>query len=161
VETVGGYKEFVEKSSFMVLEKLRRQLHNSPTQRIDVLLITSNKRYSIKLLSSYVSTLGIRFIVFQKQGAFDGWMDTGLFNSQLPTQDNAWSYDHLHSRLIGIRQDSVTSDTSAVEVLKAIDKGNTENIAVVDNDKFRFIVNRGNILSKLLTATLFKNEANK
>lgn len=157
MESVGGYQDFVEKSSYGVLERLRTQLHDAPTQRIDVLLVTAGKKYSTKLLSSYVSTLGIRFIVFQQQKQFDGWMDAGLFNSQLPTRDSAWTYQKLHEELIGIRRDSVLPSASAVEVLKAIDQSNSENIAVVDDGRFRFIANRGNILSKLLTATLFKD----
>ena len=158
IESVGGYQEFVEKGSYVVLERLREQLRNSPTQRIDVLLVTSNKQYSTKLLSSYITTLGIRFVVFQNQNQFDGWIDSGLFNSQLPTnQDDSKSYEQLRSEILGIRQNKVSPSDSAVEVLKAMDQANTENIAVVENNQFRFIANRENILSKLITATLFQN----
>jgi len=159
MESIGGYRDFVEKSSYAVLEKLREQLRRSPTQRIDVLLITANRQYSTKLLSSYITTLGIRFVVFEDNGRFQGWIDAGLFNSQLPTQDETWPYSRLWSELIGIRQDSVAPVTSAIDVLKAMDMANTENMAVVEKERFRFIANRENILSKLLTSTLFKEPA--
>ncbi len=45
-----------------------------------------------------------------------------------------------------------------MDVLRAMDKTKSENIAVVDEGRFHFIANRGNILSKLLTSTLLAEE---
>lgn len=155
VESVGGFEEFVEKGSYSVLDNLRRKLQASPTQRIDVLLIVSGKRYSSRLLRSYISELAIRFVVFEKQNQFDGWIDAGLFISQLPTMDAQITYDDIRSNIIGIRQETVAPDDASVTVLKAMDNANLENIAVVDDNKFRFIADRGSILSKLIMLTLF------
>ena len=155
VESVGGFEEYVEKSSESLLTRLRQKLRNSPTQRIDVLLVVSGKSYSTKLLSSYISTLAIRFVVFQKENQFDGWMDAGLFNSQLSTKDEQLTYDGIRAKLIGIRYETASPSDSSIDVLKAMDKANIENIAVVDSTRFRFIAERGSILSKLITATLF------
>ena len=161
VDAVGGYQDFVEKSSFEVLERLKSKLHQTPTQRIDVMLITSGRIYSTKLLSSYIASLGIRFVVFQDAGRFDGWMGAGLFNSQLPTQDDQWPYDRLRSELIGVSDASVSPAASAIDVLKAMDAAKVENMAVVDNGRFKFIANRESIIAKLLTASIFKNKESK
>ncbi len=158
VDSVGGFEEFVEKSSYSVLENLRQKLQTAPTQRIDVLLIVSGKKYSSRLLRSYISDLAIRFVVFQKQNQFDGWIDAGMFNSQLPTMDVQMTYDDIRRDIIGIRKETVAPGDSSVAVLKAMDKSNLENIAVVDGDQFRFIAERGSILSKLITTTLFKEK---
>lgn len=159
VESVGGYQEFVEKSSYSVLERIQSQLRESPGRRIDVLAVTSSKRYSSELLKSYITTLGIRFVVFQKNGEFDGWLEAGLFNSQLPGRDQLLSYATLRDHLLGVRTESVPSASSAIEVLKAMENVNAENIAVVDGGQFRFIADRGSILSKLMTASLLKQDA--
>lgn len=154
VEKVGGYRDFVEKSSYSVLEDVRQQLQRDPRRRIDVLLVTSGKRYDAQLLARYISTLGIRFVVFERDGRFDGWLDAGMFNAQLPTQEQSLAYDDLRSGLLGIHTDRVAPDASALAVLRTMDDARSEFVAVVDDDRFRFIAERGGILSRLMTSAL-------
>ena len=160
VDRVGGFEEVVRKGSSRLLDQLKRKLQESPGARIDVMMVTSDQRYSTKLLGNYITSLGIRFVVFQEEGRFAGWIDAGLFNSQLPSgeRDRIVTYPDLRQKILGISQDSVPPDTSALEVLKAMEASRSESIAVVEGKDFKFMVSRESIIAKLLTATLFQAE---
>jgi hypothetical protein len=84
VNAIGGYDAFVDKGSGQLLYELQDRLRQSPGQTIEVLGLRDGFRYSTKLLHSYVESLGIRYVVFQQGDHFVGWIDAGLFNSQLP-----------------------------------------------------------------------------
>lgn len=160
VNTVGGYEEFVFKGSAEFLDRLQRQLRESPGKTIDVLVVAAGHEYSTKLLRGYISALGIRYVVFEEGDRFVGWMDAGLFNSQLPPaeQEERWPFERLRDQLLGLHQQSVTPTTSALDVLKVMEAERVESIAIVDEDKFKSIVSREGIIAKLLTASVFKQE---
>ncbi len=160
VSTVGGYQDFVEKGSYAFLDQLRGQLQQSQGKTIDVLVVSSGREYSTKLLRSYVATLGIRYVVFRDGDRFAGWMEAGLFNSQLPPQDTdeRWSYAQLHDQLLGRHDDSVSSATSALDVLKKLEDVKVESIAIVDDGHFKSIVTREGIIAKLLAASILEQK---
>lgn len=160
VDRVGGFEEVVMKGSGALLDQLKRKLQEQPGARIDVMMVTSDQRYSTRLLGNYITSLGIRFVVFQEDGRFAGWIDAGLFNSQLPAgdRDRIVTYPDLRGQILGISQDAVAPGASALEVLKAMEQARSENIAVVDDGTFKFMVSRESIIAKLLTATLFEAE---
>src|SRR5262245_40659487 len=119
VSRVGGYEEFVFKGSAEFLDRLQQQLRQSNGKTIDVLVVASGNTYITKLLRSYIAALGIRYVVFEEGDRFAGWMDAGLFNSQLPVpkgQENQdeekWSYDYLREHLVGLHEQSVPTTMS-------------------------------------------------
>jgi CBS domain-containing protein len=157
---VGGYEEFTFKGSAEFLTQLQEQLRASPGKTIDVLVVAAGHEYSTKLLRSYIAALGIRYVVFEEGERFAGWMDSGLFNSQLPPTETEerWPYEQLRDRLLGLHKQSVAPTTSALDVLKLMEHERVESIAVVDDGKFKSIVSREAIIAKLLVASVFKQE---
>ena len=160
VNRVGGYEEFAVKGSAEFLAQLQQRLRESPGKTIDVLMIVSGHAYSTKLLRSYVAALGIRYVVFADDDRFVGWMDAGLFNSQLPPpeQDDQWPYERLRDQLLGLHTQSVAPTTSALNVLKLMESQKLESVAVVDEGRFKSIVSREGIIAKLLMASVLKEE---
>jgi hypothetical protein len=158
INAVGGYSDFIGKGSAVFLDQLRDQLRQDPKRKtIDVLVVTSGRQYSVKLLGMYISELGIRFIVFNQGTNFDSWIEAPLFSAQLPRLDNGdttVSYDQLRRETVGLRTDSIPSTTSAVETLKTMEKDGLANIAVVEGGQFKFIANRDSIVAKLFVASL-------
>lgn len=164
ISSVGGHAELVHKGSRRLLEVLKTQLQASPADRIDVMVLSGGREYSVKLLNLYITSLGIRFVVFEEDDQFRGWIGASLFNSQLsfgpaPDSEDEWkSYDALRSGLVGISQRSVPPEMPAIAVLRVMEAEDLENIPIVRDGKFQFIANRERLMSKLLTATIFKVE---
>jgi hypothetical protein len=158
VNAIGGYDAFVDKGSGQFLYELQERLRQSPGQTIEVLGLRDGYRYSTKLLHSYVESLGIRYVVFQEGDRFVGWIDAGLFNSQLPPpeRDEQWDYSQLLGALVGRHEQFVPAETSALDVLRIMEQEKLESIAVVENGAFKSMVSREAILAKLLTATILK-----
>jgi hypothetical protein len=158
ISAVGGYSDFIGKGSAIFLEQLRDQLRQDPKRKtIDVLVVTSGRQYSVKLLGMYISDLGVRFVVFNQGTNFDSWIEAPLFSAQLPRLDNGdtnVSYDQLRRDTVGLRTDSIPSTTTAVATLKTMEKDGLANIAVVEDGQFKFIANRDSIVAKLFVASL-------
>ncbi len=116
-------------------------------------MIRSDRKYSEQLLARYIAELGIKFIVFSHDDHFDGWIEAPLFSAQLARAERTASYDELRSRL-GVRTETVSPSTSAVDTLKSMEKSRLSSIAVVDSGQFRFIASRDGIVAKLLVASI-------
>ena len=89
--------------------------------KINALLVTDDIRnYSIKLLKAYVATLGLRYVVFQQNNKFTGWMNSGPFVAQLPAdpEDKMTIPFANLADLKGINKHSVKPGASAKEVLE-------------------------------------------
>ena len=159
VNSVGTYDAFVGKGSSALLYSLQDKLRESPGQTIDVLGLRNGLTYSTTLLHNYIESLGIRYVVFQDGDRFVGWMEAGLFNSQLPPPetDEQWDYTKLLSYLVGRHDQSVPVSASALDTLRIMEQGKVDSIAVVDGETFKSMVTREAILSKLLTTTLLKS----
>jgi len=158
IEAIGGAGAVAEKSTYEFLHKLKDRLRSSPLQRIDVLLVTDGKRYSSELLKEYISSLGIRFIVFTKRQYFDGWIDAGIFTGQLRPR-TTYSYPKLKSEIVGISSEHVRPNVSAKQVLEKMQVLHIDSIPVVDaQGKFMFFSNRGEILAKLIATMILEEK---
>jgi hypothetical protein len=165
IEAIGGPAEAVGKGSMHTLELLREGLKQSPYGRVDTLIIGSAGRYSPALFKDYVNTLGIRFIVFRQNGSFDGWIEAGVFLSQLFSQLNMSGvdpnqaivkYDQLKRDIVGINHKAMQKTDSARQVLQAMQDAHTENLPVLDGKQFKFFANREEILANLISQLILK-----
>jgi hypothetical protein len=166
IEAIGGPAEAVSKESLSALDRLRQEIKAAPNRRIDTLRVDDGRIYSSTLLKDYVSTLGVRFIVFEAGGNFDGWMDAGIFVSQLAllrpgaspgelAQANL-SYAEIRSQMAGISKESALPSDSAKQVLQKMQKLHIENLPIVKDNHFVFFANRGEILSNLITSYILE-----
>lgn len=161
VEAIGGPAEAVTKANERTLTLLRNELRKRPYRRVDTLLLDSlEDRYSPILLREYISSLGVRFVVFRREGRFDGWIEASLFISQLwarlnrPAEElrnETIPYSALRQETAGISDKSVKTTDSVRTVLEAMQKGHTENLPVLDGKTFKFFANRGEILGNLIS----------
>jgi len=151
LEAVSGPAAILEKGSPELLEQVRAQLQSTKGARIDVILIVPGKRYSGDLLQKYISLLNARFVVFQS-AKLEGWMDANGFSAQLlPTR--IYEYGDFLRETVGVSHDITKKDSSAKEVLDHMQAVHLDNLAVVDdNQRFQFMVNRQDILSKVVTS---------
>ena len=151
----------VTKESALALDRLKRELAESPKKSINTLLIPDSIHvYSVRLLKDYIGTLGLQYVVFQKNGKFDGWMFSGTFGAQLPSEDESASitFERLRN-LAGIGQHYVGPDASARDVLEKMQELHVDSLPVVDKEKrWQFFANRGEILARLMTSIIFSEE---
>lgn len=171
IEAIGGPAEAVSKESFGALDRLRQEIKAAPNRRIDALRVDDRKIYSTTLLKDYVGTLGVRFIVFEAGENFDGWMDAGIFVSQLAllrpgaspgelAQANL-SYAEIRGQMAGISKESALPSDSAKQVLQKMQKLHLENLPIVKDNRFVFFANRGEILSSLMTSYILEPSGQK
>jgi len=166
IEAIGGAANTAEKESLIALEKLREDLRKSPHKRVDTLKIDDTKKYSPTLLKNYVNTLGIRYILFQRGGKFDGWIESGIFISQLPLLfpgappdelDRAiLKYSRLRGEIAGISTESAKSSDTAKQVLETMQELHVDNLPILKGDQFLFFANRGEILSNLISSFIIE-----
>jgi len=154
----------VRKESRSALAKLQDELERSPNKTINTLLVTDEIRnYSVKLLKEYVGTLGLRYVVFQQNNKFAGWMNSGPFVAQLPSdpEDNITIPFSRLTSMKGISKHSVEPGTSAKDVLEKMQELGFDSIPVVDeNMRWQFFANRGEILAHLMSSLILA-ESNK
>jgi predicted transcriptional regulator len=159
IEKIGGGGGVVRKGTVSQLTKLQRELEQNPNKKINTMLINDGIIYSVELLKRYVSTLGLKYVVFQQNGAFDGWIASSTFVAQLPMGETTFSYSELKQRTIGISKQSVAPDENAKEVLQKMQKLQLETLPVVDeNDRWLFFTTRGDILTSLMTQLMLEDD---
>lgn len=156
IESIGGSGGVVRKGSVSQLENIQREINENPNKAINTLLLLDNITYSTQLIKDYVSTLGLKYAVFLKNGKFDGWMNTSTLVAQLPEGDEIRNYNNLKN-LVGIRQQKVAPTESAKQVLSKMQELHMESLPVVDeNDRWLFFANQGEILSRLMTTLMLE-----
>jgi len=159
IEKIGGGSGAVRKGSAEQLTSLQMELEKNPTKTINTMLINNNINYSVKLLKDYVSTLGLKYVVFQKNRVFDGWIMSSAFVAQLPANNKTLDYYELKNKTIGIREQIVNPTDNARDVLWKMQDLHMESLPVVDEGgKWLFFANRGEILSTLMTTLMLENE---
>ena len=162
IDGVGGAGGGVTKGSRSALEKLQDQLASTPNMKINALLITDDIRnYSIKLLKAYVATLGLRYVVFQQNNKFTGWMNSGPFVAQLPAdpEDKMTIPFVKLADMKGINKHFVKPGASAKEVLEKMQKLGFDSMPVVDeNMRWQSFVNRGEILAHLMSSLILADK---
>lgn len=153
LEAVSGPAFILEKGSTELLAKVREQMKSKKGARIDVLLIVPGKIYSGELLQKYIALLNARFVVFQSSH-LEGWMDASGFATQLEPPRH-YSYEDLLKETVGINLDITDKTSSAKSVLEKMQSAHLDNLAVVDShQRFQFMVNRQDILSKVVTSAI-------
>ena len=152
----------VEKSTYEYLSEVKRQVKQNPAIKLDTLIIKNGPTFYYPALKEYVGSLGLQYVVFIKRGKFDGWMDSSVFVAQLQGKKTV-HYDELVNTIAGIRKYSVRPDDSVKVMLDKMDKYKSSSLPVVDKDnQWKFFVNRGEILARLLTRMMFsKNDEAK
>ena len=160
IEGIGGSDGVVRKGSSSHLRKLQRELQENPSKTINTLLLPDGITYSVNLIKQYISTLGLRFVVFQQRGIFDGWISSSAFVAQLPEDQSTVDYNELRDSIIGVNEQTVGPNDSAKVVLEKMQELHIDSIPVVDSDKrWLFFANRGEILARLMTTIILeKNE---
>lgn len=157
IEGIGGPGGVVRKGSEASLMRLQEELRESPSRTIDTLLVTDGIMYSVELLKQYVSTLGLRFVVFQRGNQFDGWMNSGTFVAQLLLSEEFIRYEDLKDSMIGVSQENVQQTDSAKEVLEKMQELHIDSIPVLESSgRWRFFANRGEILARLMSSVLLE-----
>ena len=159
IRSVGGAEGIVRKSSQHELFLLKQQLKKNPLTTINTLLVPDDIQFSVKLLKDYIATLGLKYVVFQKDGKFDGWISASTFVAQLPRSDAALSYTRLRNQLVGINHQSVNLEQPAREVLEQMQTLRIDSLPVVDESgRWLFFVNRGEILARLMTSVILQQK---
>jgi hypothetical protein len=159
IKGIGGAAGVVRKSSGSHLLTLQQEIRNNPLKTINTLLLPDNTNYSVDLLKQYVGTLGLKFVVFQQRGRFDGWISASTFIAQLPAQNTTLDYDQLKARVVGINQQTVNPELSAKEVLEKMQQLHIDSIPVVDaKQRWLFFANRGEILARLMTTMILQEK---
>lgn len=162
LEAVEGDEIMVEKGSAHKLQQLQEKLRTKEIKSIDILKITSEKAYYRKLLLKYVSSLGIKHIVFVRDGRYDGWMTASIFSGQLLTGTReVFEYDDLRAFLAGIKTLSVEPAANTLDVLRLMEDSDEDNIAVVENEQFHYIINKQDILTTLVSGAILAGKEQK
>ncbi|MFT5312739.1 MAG: hypothetical protein ACI8Z9_001220 [Paraglaciecola sp.] len=159
IKGIGGSGGVVRKSSGSHLVTLQQEIRDNPLKTIDTLLLPDNIKYSVDLLKQYIGTLGLKFVVFQQGGQFDGWISSSTFVAQLPAQSITLDYDQLKSSVVGINQQTVSPELSAKKVLEKMQSLHIDSIPVVDaKQRWLFFANRGEILAGLITTMILQEK---
>tara|TARA_B100000497_G_C7684883_1_gene414900 strand:- start:31 stop:693 length:663 start_codon:yes stop_codon:yes gene_type:complete len=147
VETKGGGGQ---------LQLIKENIENSNLKNIDALRITSDKIYIRELLLDYVSTLGVKYILFENNGQFDGWMSSSIFSGQLlETEGNSrFRYNKLKNEFAGLQNDQIKPETKTSEVLKTMKAKGLDDIAVVEDGMFKYMINKQVIINELVANAL-------
>jgi len=162
IKGIGGSGGVARKGGRSDLAKLQDELRENPSKKINTLLLPDGIRYSVDLLKQYVGTLGLRFVLFQQRGKFDGWMPASTFVAQLPEREEHVGYSELKRRLIGVRRESVSPEGSAKQVLAEMQKLHIDSIPVVDADGYwLFFASREEILASLMSTIILETQTER
>ena len=163
IKGIGGASGVTRKGGRSDLARLQNELRENPSKKINTLLLPDGKTYSVDLLKQYVGTLGLRFVLFQRRGKFDGWMPASTFVAQLPDhlpqREEPIGYSQLKNGMIGVSPQSVNPDGSAKEVLAKMQELHIDSIPVVDtNGYWLFFASREEILASLMSTIILESE---
>lgn len=159
IDKIGGEGGVVRKGTQSQLEQVKQELKENPTRTINTMLLNDDIRYSVKMLKEYASTLGLKYVVFQENGSFSGWMSSSAFIAQLPDTDELINYSYLKEHTVGINMESVMPTDNARDVLWKMQELHIESLPVVnEQNRWMFFTNRGEILSSLMTSIMLEKE---
>jgi CBS domain-containing protein len=166
IKGIGGQASVTRKGTSSDLRRLLQELEKNPSKRINTLLLTDEIIFSVRLLKEYVGTLGLRFVVFQRQGEFEGWIQSSTFVAQLPETDERpdadvrLNYDELKNQIIGLSRQTVGPDGSAKEVLAKMQDLQIDSIPVVNAEgQWLFFASREEILASLISKIILEKQA--
>jgi len=158
MEAVGGSADILEKGSLQDLAGAEAQLQQGQ-RRFDLLGVSTGHNYSGELLVAYVSRLAPKFVIFRRGDKFDGWIDAGVFSSQLRPHET-YSYERLLQVTQGLHKESIGKSATAREALEKMQALHLDHLAAVDGEQqFQFMLSRDEILSKVVTAVVLSQPA--
>ncbi len=159
IKGIGGSAGVVRKGSTRHLVLLQEELKKNPSKSINTLLLPDNIRYAPSLLKQYIATLGLKYVVFQRNGKFDGWISSSAFVAQLSKDINTVRYNDLKREIVGIRKQAVDDDNTVTNVLEQMQELHIDSIPVVDkNGRWLFFANRGEILARMMTNIMLEKK---
>jgi hypothetical protein len=159
IKGIGGPAGVVRKGSELRLLELQKELEQNPSKAINTLLLPDNIVYSTDLLKQYVGTLGLKYVVFQRNEKFDGWISSGAFVAQLSENSETLRYDSLKRRIVGISKQTVSDGDSVKQVLEQMQEMHMDSMPVVDQKgRWLFFANREEILARMMTDILLEQE---
>jgi hypothetical protein len=158
IEAMEGEGLAIEKGGMEFLHRLKDEIRKNKFRKIDVLYIQKGKQYSVKLLKKYIADLQVKFIVFQNRSKFDGWIASSFFVGQLPHDEAIIHYDDIKIDVTGIKMHHALIADSAKAVLKKMEKLGVDSLPILEQKKFKFFSNRGDILSRLMTTLILEEK---
>lgn len=158
IEAIEGQSIMIEKGGSQALRSLQTKLKSGTIKQIDIMNIVNHKYYYKEMLIKYISTLGIKYIVFTNNGKFGGWIESSVFSSQLlMNPQESYSYDELKSLLVGIKEESISPKMKTGDALNFMKKNGLAATAVIENKKFKYFINKSDILTSIISSTLLNN----
>ena len=146
------------KGSSFTFDRMQKELVDFPKKSINTLLIKDFIRiFQISQLQDYIAKLGLKYVIYQKSGKFDGWIPSGRFSALLFLENDRDRYATIEQlrNFAGISLEHVKSDASAKKVLEKMQELHVDALPVVDNEKrWQFFATRGETLAQLITYTL-------
>lgn len=153
---IEGPAGFVEEAEIENLNKIKQELEENPSRTIDTLMVKDKVIHTSDRLKRAIAKFGLRYVVFEKNGKFDGWILSSNFVAQLPP--GSVSYDELKKSIVGIRNQTVSPDDSMKKVLGTMLDLHTDSLPVVDSGgKWKSFANRGEILGRLTTEIILQD----
>ncbi|WP_159523311.1 CBS domain-containing protein [Sunxiuqinia indica] len=160
IEAMEGDEFAIEKGSWEMLNQLQEKLRNSELNSIDVMILRPDKYYFKNLLLRYVGTLGIKQLIFvDSSGHFDGWIESSIFSGQILANDQQeYKYEQLKEFLAGIHHETIQPNDNTGDVLEKMRKYKQEYMPVIDQKKYKYFVNKSDILTALVSTVLTQDK---
>ena len=118
-------------------------------------MVLSDKRFSVKLLKSYIDQLGIKYVVFVENGRFAGLIESKLFINQFPEYEQILGYDQLVREVVGINKASKPENSTVLEILQLMNEQNLSGLGIVDQSgSLKYIVERESLIAKLIASMI-------
>lgn len=148
----------VDKGSMMLLEDLRRQSQKLGGRPVDAMVVKKGIIYAPRALEQYISRLGVRFVLYTRNGQFEHWVPAGLFVGQL-NPERTYTYEELRNEIIGLRDEAALPTSKASEVLDLMQKEKTDYVAIVNKSgKYQYMVSKSDILTKLVAGMILEEK---
>lgn len=158
MEAVEGDDIMIEKGGGQELQRLQQKLASGEITKINNMLIRTDKVYVPEMLLKYISSLGIKYIIFENDQKYDGWISASAFSGQLLSmyQHDRLYYNDLKARIRGINTSSVQDTAKTSTVLELMKSEKTDEVAVLKGTKFRYLVSKQDILTTVISKVLLE-----
>lgn len=158
MEAVEGDDIMIEKGGGQELQRLQQKLASGEITKINNMLIRTDKVYVPEMLLKYISSLGIKYIIFENDQKYDGWISASAFSGQLLSmyRHDRLYYNDLKARIRGINTSSVQDTAKTSAVLELMKSEKTDEVAVLKGTKFRYLVSKQDILTTVISKVLLE-----
>lgn len=158
MEAVEGDGMMIEKGGGHELEQLQRKLASGEITKINNMLIRTDKLYVPEMLLKYISSLGIKYVIFENGQKYDGWISASAFSGQLLSMNPRAGlyYNDLKAQIHGISTSAVQDTAKTSVVLELMKKDKADDVAVLKGEKFRYVVSKQDILTTVISKVLLE-----